>query len=186
MRALFLDRDGVINVDHGYVGRVDDFDFIDGVFDVVRAARSLGFVPIVATNQSGIGRGYFSEADFEALTSHMLARFMAEGAPLEKVYVCPSHPEATIERHRLDDPRRKPGPGMLLDAIRDLDLDASRSAMLGDQWSDALAAHAAGVRSIALVGEPKLRAPAHLPAVVRLAEVRDAVGWLERLASAQA
>lgn len=143
--ALFLDRDGVINVDHGYVYRVDDFEFMPGIFDLVSAARAHGMACVVVTNQAGIARGRYTEQDFSALTRWMCARFAEQGAPLDRVYHCPTHPEAGIGDYRVDSPMRKPGPGMLLQARDELLLDLHRSVMLGDKASDILAGQAAGV-----------------------------------------
>ncbi|MGE3307713.1 MAG: D-glycero-alpha-D-manno-heptose-1,7-bisphosphate 7-phosphatase [Rhizobiaceae bacterium] len=179
--ALFLDRDGVINVDHGYVGRIEDFSFIVGIFELVRNARRLGFVPVVVTNQSGIARGFYTEADFESLTAWMLQRFEAEGAAIERVYYCPNLEQAPLAQYRRADPRRKPGPGMLLDAIAELGLDASRSAMIGDKWSDALAARAAGVPRVALVGADPGAPPENAPQAIRVADLAAAAEWLAAL-----
>jgi len=143
--ALFLDRDGVINLDHGYVHRIDDFEFIPGIFSLVRRGRELGYRVIVITNQAGIGRGYYSEVQFFALTEWMKARFQDEGAPLDAVYHCPHHPDHGIGVFRQDSPDRKPRPGMLLRAAREWDLDLHRSALVGDRASDIQAAVAAGV-----------------------------------------
>src|SRR4029079_2746485 len=92
-KALFLDRDGVINIDRGYVCAQDDFEFVDGIFDVCRHATSLGYLIIVVTNQAGIGRGYYSEEDFTQLPEWMCRAFGEQGAPIAKVYFCPFHPE---------------------------------------------------------------------------------------------
>jgi D-glycero-D-manno-heptose 1,7-bisphosphate phosphatase len=143
--ALFLDRDGVINVDHGYVHRIDDFEFIPGIFSLVRRGRELGYRIIVVTNQAGIGRGYYSEAQFLALSEWMQARFEAEGAPLDAIYHCPHHPEHGIGVFRQDSPDRKPRPGMLLRAAKEWNLDLLRSALVGDRASDIQAAVAAGI-----------------------------------------
>jgi D-glycero-D-manno-heptose 1,7-bisphosphate phosphatase len=144
--ALFLDRDGVINVDRGYVHRVEDFVFVPGIFDLARCAvQELGWRLIVATNQSGIGRGYFDEAAFQALTAWMCERFRAEGAPITRVYHCPYHPEAGIGAYRQDHPWRKPQPGMILQAAKDFALDLPHSALVGDKPDDMEAAAAAGV-----------------------------------------
>lgn len=161
MRAAFLDRDGVINVDHGYVHRPEDFTFIDGVFEGCRHLQSLGYALIVITNQSGIARGMFSEADFRALTDWMTARFAEEGVVLTAVYFCPHHPDypdypgypgySDKEQskgpapYRHDCDCRKPAPGMLLQAIREYGIDPARSLMLGDKGADMQAATAAGV-----------------------------------------
>ncbi len=144
-RALFLDRDGVINVDHGYVGTRDRFEFIPGIFELCATARSRGFLPIVVTNQAGIGRGRFSEEDFAALTDWMCAAFAERGAAIAAVYHCPHHPEFGRGRYRADCPDRKPRPGMLLRAARDHDVDLARSVFVGDRESDMLAGRDAGV-----------------------------------------
>jgi len=151
--ALFLDRDGVINVDHGYVFRIPEFEWIPGIFATVATARELGLKVIVATNQSGIGRGYYSEEQFAQVTEWMRAEFERQGAPLDAVYHCPFHPEG-FGRYRADSPCRKPQPGMLLAAARDLDLDLSHSVLLGDRESDAEAAQSAGLKACALLRGP--------------------------------
>jgi D-glycero-D-manno-heptose 1,7-bisphosphate phosphatase len=144
--ALFLDRDGVINVDHGYVYRFDQFEFIPGIFDLVRfAANGLGWPVVVVSNQSGIGRGYFDERAYDDLTRWMCDRFDAENAPIARVYHCPYHPEHGIGRYRVDHPWRKPKPGMILQAASDLDLDLAGSAIIGDAMSDIAAGAAAGI-----------------------------------------
>jgi D-glycero-D-manno-heptose 1,7-bisphosphate phosphatase len=144
--ALFLDRDGVINVDHGYVHRPEEFDFMDGIFDVARAARGHGYRLVVITNQAGIGRGHYSETQFHQLTDCMCHRFSEEQAPIDRVYFSPYHPTAGLGEHRQDHVSRKPQPGMLLQAQRELDLDLSASMLIGDKDSDIQAGLAAGVR----------------------------------------
>jgi D-glycero-D-manno-heptose 1,7-bisphosphate phosphatase len=144
-RALFLDRDGVINVDHGYVHRIDQFDFVPGIFDLARFAVSCALPIVVVTNQAGIGRGLYSQAEYEALTRWMCDRFRAERAAIARVYHCPYHPELGIGIYRADHPWRKPQPGMLLQAAADLKLDLTRSFLIGDRISDIAAAAAAGI-----------------------------------------
>jgi len=145
-RALFLDRDGVINVDHGYVHRVDRFEFVPGIFDLVRFwTNDLQQPVVVATNQSGIGRGYFDERAYADLTDWMRERFAAERAPIARVYHCPYHPQHGVGEYRRDHPWRKPNPGMFLQAASDLDLDLAQSALVGDRMSDIAAAVAAGI-----------------------------------------
>ncbi|HUH95184.1 MAG TPA: HAD family hydrolase [Casimicrobiaceae bacterium] len=154
-RALFLDRDGVINVDKGYVGRVADFEFLPGIFELCLKAQALGFIPIVATNQAGIGRGLYSEEDFRALTDWMLAEFRARGVSIGRVYHCPDHPTAGIGRYRRESADRKPNPGMLLRARDDFGLDLYRSVMIGDKDSDIDAGRAAGIGfNVKLLHEP--------------------------------
>lgn len=181
--ALFLDRDGVINVDRGFVARRQDFEWLPGIFDVVRAARHLGYAVVVVTNQSGIGRGYYSEADFAEVTAYMRERFAAEEASLDAVYHCAFHPEAVEERLRHPDhPWRKPRPGMILAARDELGLDLPRSAMVGDRLSDVEAGAAAGVGALALVGTGEAL-PARLAQVDRLTKVADVEPWLRRAAA---
>ncbi len=144
-KAVFLDRDGVINVDHAYVHKIEDFEFIPGVFEACRKFVAAGYRLIVVTNQSGIGRGYYSEADFQRLTEWMKGRFAEEGAPLSAVYFCPHHPKNAVEPYKMECQCRKPGPGMLLDAIAEFDIDPSLSVMVGDKGADMEAAKAAGV-----------------------------------------
>ena len=144
-RALFLDRDGVINVDHGYVYQPENFEFIDGVFDLCRAAVERGYLIVVVTNQAGIGRGYYTEEDFLRLSGWMCDQFSSRGVEIAKVYFCPTHPEHGIGQYKVDSLMRKPGPGMLLQASRELDIDLAQSVFVGDKDSDKLAGEAAGV-----------------------------------------
>jgi D-glycero-D-manno-heptose 1,7-bisphosphate phosphatase len=142
--ALFLDRDGVINRDYGYVHRPEDFDWIPGVFDTLRTADALGLNIVVVTNQAGIARGRYSEEQFQRLSAWMCERLVSEGVKLTGIYYCPSHPDGQPP-YRQDSPLRKPKPGMLLLAAAEHRLDLSRSLMIGDHESDVLAARAAGL-----------------------------------------
>lgn len=151
-RALLLDRDGVINVDHGYVGTVDRFELTDGVLDMVRRAVGLGWRPVVITNQSGLARGYFSPDDFARLTAHVHDLFAAAGAPLTATLHCPYHRDGTVPAYARDSYWRKPNPGMILEAARRYGLDASRSLFIGDTVGDMAAARAAGIGRRLLVG----------------------------------
>jgi D-glycero-D-manno-heptose 1,7-bisphosphate phosphatase len=143
--ALFLDRDGIINEDLGYVHRISDFHFREGIFDVCATAAARGLALVVVTNQAGIGRGYYTEEDFLALTRWMEDQFSKHGAPLTAVEYCPFHPQHGIGSYRRESHRRKPSPGMLLDACAAHQLDPSASVMLGDRATDMQAALAAGV-----------------------------------------
>jgi D-glycero-D-manno-heptose 1,7-bisphosphate phosphatase len=144
--GLFLDRDGVINHDSGYLHRIADCVFVDGIFDLVRAFAADGFRPVVITNQSGIGRGYYAEADFQQLMRWMCSEFRARGLDIAAIYHCPSLPDA-------GDPRRKPAPGMFLEAARDLGLDLARSWCIGDRDGDIEAGRAAGVGALVRLDE---------------------------------
>jgi D-glycero-D-manno-heptose 1,7-bisphosphate phosphatase len=156
-KALFLDRDGVINVEKNYVCRIEDFEFIPGIFELCASAQSLGFKLIVITNQAGIGRGYYTEADYQRLNDWMLEQFRGQGIEIDRVYHCPSHPTAGIGEYRRDSFHRKPNPGMILSARDELGLDLSISVLVGDKDTDIQAGIAAGVKNnIKLVtsGEP--------------------------------
>ncbi len=144
-RALFLDRDGVINHDHGWVGEQERFDFVDGALATARAAADAGWHVFVVTNQSGIARGRYDEAQFAALSAWMIDRFRAEGGNIDALRYCPTHPEAPLEAYRRVDPRRKPGSGMLDELIAAWELDPARCILVGDQPTDLQAAASAGV-----------------------------------------
>lgn len=150
--ALFLDRDGVINVDHGYVINKHDFHFIDGIFELVGEANRLGYLVVVITNQAGIGRGYYSESDFNDLTEWMRDQFSLRNTHIDAVYYCPYHPEHGVGEYRKDSLFRKPGPGMLLQAEEALEIDLSRSLLVGDKDSDIQAGLAAGVGTLIRMG----------------------------------
>lgn len=144
-RALFLDRDGVINHDHGWVGQRERFEFIPGAIATMRAAADAGWHVFVVTNQSGIARGLYDEADFAALSEWMIDRIRAEGGNVDGLRYCATHPQAAVAAYRRVDPRRKPGPGMLEELIAAWELDPARCLLIGDQASDLQAAAACGV-----------------------------------------
>jgi len=152
--ALFLDRDGVINVDRHYVWRIEDFEFVPGIFELCQAALQGGLLPIVITNQAGIGRGYYTEADFQRLDVWMHERFRERGAAIARTYHCPFHPTEGIGEYRRESFDRKPGPGMILRAQADYDLDLAQSVLVGDKDSDIEAGRAAGVRYNVKLGHP--------------------------------
>lgn len=143
--VAFLDRDGVINRDHGYVSRWADFEFMPDAIEGMRLLVNKGYALVVVTNQSGIGRGYYSEQDFEEL-SHELARHLAaEGIPLLATYHCPHHPTAGRGVYGQACDCRKPAPGMLLQAATDHAIDLPGSLIVGDKPSDMAAGKAAGL-----------------------------------------
>lgn len=150
-RALFLDRDGVVNEEVGYLSRPEQVRFVDGIFDLCRRAQALGYFLIVVTNQAGIARGFYTEADFHALTQWMTAEFAREGVRLDRTYFCPHHPEHGVGAYRRDCPDRKPNPGMLLHAAREFQLDLAQSIIIGDRCTDMAAGEAAGVGTLLLV-----------------------------------
>ncbi len=143
--ALFLDRDGVINVDHGYVCKRNDFEFIGGIFDLCRTAKRLGYMIFVVTNQAGIGRGYYTERDFLELSDWMCGVFREEGVEIDKVYFCPFHPKHGVGSYKVDSCDRKPEPGLILRAAGEFGIDLARSVLVGDKETDIKAGIAAGV-----------------------------------------
>lgn len=153
--ALFLDRDGVINVEKDYVHQIAEFEFMDGIFDLCRLAAARAMPIVVVTNQAGIGRGYYSEQQFHALSAWMRARFEAQSVRIDGVYFCPSHPEHGIGAYRCDSFDRKPNPGMILRAQGELGLDLARSVLIGDKDSDIMAARAAGIGRTVLLASQK-------------------------------
>ena len=154
--AVFLDRDGVINVDRGYVHKRDDFEYIDGVFDAVKKCKDMGYLLVLVTNQSGIARGMFTEDQFETLTEWMHWNFAEHDIDFDGIYYCPHHPEATVEQYKEECDCRKPNPGMFISAQTFLDIDMENSVMIGDKKEDMMAAQAAGVGTRILVrtGKP--------------------------------
>lgn len=144
-KALFLDRDGVINIDHGYIYQAEKFEFIDGVFKACRAFQQAGFDIVVVTNQSGIGRGYYTETDFHTLSNWMVSEFANQDVTILDVMFCPHHPERALPEYLKACDCRKPAPGMLLEAISKYDIDPKMSIIVGDKSSDIQAGISAGL-----------------------------------------
>lgn len=168
--ALFLDRDGVINVDHGWVHRRDDVVWVDGIVDLVRWAVDLALPVVVVTNQGGIARGLYNEVAFRSLSNWMLEQFAQWGAPIDLIVGCPHHPAGAVARFAVACQCRKPAPGMLLRAAKILNLDLGRSVMVGDKPSDMAAAEAAGIGDrilLAQMGSGEHRSISSLSEVLR-------------------
>lgn len=149
--AVFLDRDGVINVDHGYVHDEHDFEFIEGVFEATKKLKEMGYMLVLVTNQSGIARGKFTEDRFLDLTQWMDWNFVDNGVEFDGFYYCPHHPEHGQGKYKEDCECRKPKPGMFISARDFLKIDMAKSVMVGDKAEDLMAAEAAGVTTKILV-----------------------------------
>jgi len=147
-RAVFLDRDGTINVEVQYLSNVADFKFIPGVPLALKRLQDAGFLLVVVTNQSGIGRGYYDEAALEAIHEHMHADLASFGITIDACYFCPHHPEQATGHYLKECDCRKPLPGMLQQAAEDLEIDLARSYMIGDKLADVEAGINAGCRSL--------------------------------------
>lgn len=150
--AVFLDRDGVINVDVGYPHRIEDFEFILHAPQAIAQINASGRLAVVVTNQSGIARGLYTEADAMAFNAHIQERLRPWNAHIDAFYLCPYHPDATLAQYRVDHPDRKPRPGMIERAIRDLDIDRSASFLIGDRATDIQAAQASGMPGYLFTG----------------------------------
>ncbi|MGR9036453.1 MAG: D-glycero-alpha-D-manno-heptose-1,7-bisphosphate 7-phosphatase [Gammaproteobacteria bacterium] len=171
--ALFLDRDGVINIDHGYVCRKEEFEFVEGIFELVAAAKRAGYLVVVVTNQAGIGRGYYTEADFNRLMEWVAEQFAERGGGIDKVYYCPDHPEHGIGNYKRHSEFRKPGPGMILQAAAELHIDLGRSLLVGDKPSDIQAGLEAGIGTLL-----KLGAEPGLDSAKMISSVSEAINYL--------
>ncbi len=144
VKTVFLDRDGVINKEVGYLHKIQDFEFIDGVFEACLYFQSLNYQIIVVTNQSGIGRGYYDEDDFHIINNWMLGQFKNKGIEILDVFFCPHDPESNCDC-------RKPKPGMLNQANEKHNIDMEKSWMIGDKEADVAAANSAGIKNTILV-----------------------------------
>ncbi len=150
--ALFLDRDGVINEEVNYLYRPEDCRLVPGIASLLRTARTNGYFICVVTNQAGIGRGMYTEADFHRLMAHIATELAVDGAAWDAVYFCPDHPVHGLGQYRRESDDRKPAPGMLLRAAQDHGLGLGHSVLVGDRCSDLVAGHAAGLKRLFLVG----------------------------------
>ena len=150
-RAAFIDRDGVLNEERAFVHRIEDFVFLPGAIEALRALERAGYRRVVVTNQSGIARGLYTEADYQRLTDQVRERLRGEGVTLDAIEYCPHLADAPLAQYRRACECRKPAPGMLLKAIRALDLDPAGSFLVGDRLTDVQAGRAAGIGRCFLV-----------------------------------
>lgn len=153
-KAIFLDRDGTLNIDYGYVHEIDQFHFIEGSIEALQKLKQMGYLLVLVTNQSGIARGYFSEQQFLQLTEWMDWSLADRGVDLDGIYYCPHHPDG-IGEFKQDCDCRKPKAGMLNQAIKELKIDPARSIMIGDKMEDMIAGKSAGIKTNVLVRSGK-------------------------------
>lgn len=149
-KAAFLDRDGTINADKDYLYRIEDFEYIDGAVDGLRALRDMGYLLVIVTNQSGIARGYYTEEDYRRLERWLRADLRAKGVEIAGIYYCPHHPRARIEKYRRDCDCRKPKTGLFHRAAEELDIDLDASLAIGDKLRDLSICKGSGARGILL------------------------------------
>jgi len=182
--AVFLDRDGVLNEDRGYVHRWEDFSFLPGAIDALRQLQQKGYLLVVITNQSAVARGLCTEADVLALHERMCAFLRERGIELAGIYHCPHHPQGSVSDYAIACACRKPEPGMILRAAQEHGIDLARSFLVGDKLSDLEAGRAAGIPSLYLVvppGQDEDLSP--LPGVQRVSGLSEVV---ERMSGSQA
>ena len=152
--AVFFDRDGVLNVDHGHVGSVARFEWIEGARNAVKLVNDSGYFAFVVTNQAGVARGYYDEADVAALHAHIQKELMAVGAHIDDFRYCPYHPNAKIAAYAKTSSWRKPAPGMILDLLKRWPVDLAGSMLIGDKERDLAAAAAAGLEKFCFATGP--------------------------------
>ena len=148
MRAAFLDRDGVINIDYGYVSNIQNFEFKEGIFELLKLLQEKGYKLFIVTNQSGIARGYYTETDFHNLMEYMINELKKRNIEITDYAYCPHHPDITGECEC-----RKPNPGMILNLAKKYNIDLANSIMIGDKQSDIKAGENAGIKKNYLVKE---------------------------------
>lgn len=175
-KALFLDRDGIINIDHGYIYKSSQFEFVDGIFDVCNHAQNLGMQIIVITNQSGIGRGMYQEEDFLKLTEWMNKEFLKRKIVITDVFFCPHHPTKASNHYKVQCDCRKPAPGMILQAAKKHNIDLQQSIFIGDKTSDIQAAEAAGIEDRVLLNGKYAESDAIKG--YRIDQIRDAIQYI--------
>lgn len=147
-KAIFLDRDGTINIDKGYLYKKEEFEFLDKAIEGLKILTDLGYILIVVTNQSGIARGYYTEEQLEDLNNYMAEELKKHGVEIKKSYYCPHHAEKGLGKYKVECNCRKPNPGMVLEGIKEFNVDVENSYIVGDKLSDAEAGIRAGIKGV--------------------------------------
>lgn len=145
-KAVFFDRDGVLNVDKAYLYKIDELEWIDGALEAIAYLTQSGYLVFVVTNQSGIARGYYTVAEMEKMHQHMTETAAVSGGKIEKFYYCPHLPEGSVAEYAVECDCRKPKPGLILQALAEYDIDTDKSFLIGDKRRDVEAAEAAGLK----------------------------------------
>ena len=154
-KAVFLDRDGTINVEKHYLHKVEEFEFLPGVIEGLKILQDAGYLLVIVTNQSGIGRGYYTEEDFHHLNKWMIDTLKKQGVDITKVYYCPHLPNATVESYRKDCDCRKPKLGMYMQAAHELDIDVDSSYTIGDKIRDCAICESTGCKGFLIASNEK-------------------------------
>jgi D-glycero-D-manno-heptose 1,7-bisphosphate phosphatase len=186
--AVFLDRDGTIIEERGYLERLEHLEIFPWTGDALRLLKRAGFATVVITNQSAIARGLIDESFLNHLHQTMDVRLGSSGGGIDRYYYCPHFPGAKVERYRQACGCRKPAPGMIEQACREMNLDAARSVMVGDRWLDVACGHAAGTRAVLVrsghgSSEADIAPPEGVRADAILNNLMEAVGWILRSSS---
>jgi len=185
--AVFLDRDGTLIEERGHVDRLGLRELVPWTPDALRLLNRAGYATVVITNQSSVGRGIVHESFLSEVHAALDARLALGNARIDRYYFCPHHPDATLERYRVACRCRKPGPGMIEQACREMGIDPQRSVMSGDRWLDVACGQAAGTRTVLVRSghgaheEPDAREDARADAILN--NLMEAVGWILRTCS---
>jgi len=176
-KAVFLDRDGTINVDKNYLSTIEDFEFLPGVFDGLRAFKKAGYLLIVITNQSGIARGYFSEVEYELINNFMIQKLKEEGILLDDVLYCPHHPEAVEMAYRIDCQCRKPKLGLFYQAIEKWDICLQDSIAIGDNMRDLEICNGTNCKGFLITRMSKIKKE-NIPGIIFVSGIIDVANLL--------
>lgn len=168
IKAIFLDRDGVINIDTGYISKIEEFIFVDGIFESCKEFQKLGYKIFIITNQSGINRGYFTKDDFLKLSIWMINEFKNKEIEIQKIYFCPHSPKENCKC-------RKPKPKMVLDAKEDFNIDLKNSWFIGDKTSDMECAINAGIDNLILINSNYNKDENNYKTVNNINEAKDEI-----------